>query len=51
MQRIAYIGRVKIGEEARCREVQAQMPVGGLRRLGVHGVEAFIGSGLLRPRV
>lgn len=45
MQRIAYIMRVTHGKEPECREVQAHMPTGGLKRLGIHGVEAFIGSG------
>lgn len=45
MQRIAYVARVQHGKEPECREVQAHMPSGGLKRLGIHGVEAFIGSG------
>jgi hypothetical protein len=47
VQRIAYVAHVKHGKEPECREVQAHMPTGGLRRLGIHGVEAFIGSGAM----
>jgi hypothetical protein len=45
MQRIAYIAHVKPGKETECREVQAHMPVGALKRLGINSLEAFIGSG------
>ncbi|HEY8492015.1 MAG TPA: hypothetical protein VIO14_13615 [Dehalococcoidia bacterium] len=43
--RIAYVARVKHGREPECREVQQHMPVGGMRRLGIRSVDAFVGSG------
>ena len=46
MARIAYIAHVKHGKEPECRELlQVHTPVGGLKRLDVHGLEVFIGSG------
>lgn len=44
-QRIAYVARVKHGREPECREVQQHMPVGGMKRLGITCMDAFVGSG------
>lgn len=46
MDRIAYVAQVKHGKEPECREIlKLHMPTGGLKRLGIGGLEAFIGSG------
>ncbi len=47
MQRIAYVAYIQPGKEAECREVHEHLPTDALTRLGVHELEAFVGSGAL----
>jgi hypothetical protein len=43
--RLLLVGRVKLGQEPRLREVQAQFPIDAAREANIDAIEAFIGSG------
>lgn len=45
MQRVALVTQIKAGKEAECWRAQESLPTNDLQRMGLQGVETFIGSG------